>query len=289
MLFSKRKISGERVILSLQRTVCYLVLLFLTVLCLFSFYILIVNATRAHPDIMKGFTLLPGKSFLTNWKNLMANQNLPVLQGIGNSLFISACSALLSTYFSALAAFGIHAYNFKFRNAAFTFILLIMMVPSQVSTLGLIRLMGQWNLMDTFVPLILPSIASASVFFFMKQYLESMLPIEIVESARIDGASEFRTFNSIVLPIMKPALAVQAIFSFVNAWNNYFLPSLIITSKEKKTLPILIAQLRSADFLKFDLGQVYMLIAVAIIPVLIMYLFLSRYIVRGITLGSVKG
>ncbi len=286
---SKKKTSNERVILNLQRTFCYLVLLFLTVLCLFSFYMLIINATRAHPDIMKGFTLLPGKSLITNWKNLMANQNLPVLQGIGNSFFISACSALLSTYFSALAAFGIHAYNFKFRNAAFTFILLIMMVPSQVSTLGLIRLMGQWNLLDTFVPLILPSIASASVFFFMKQYLESMLPIEIVESARMDGASEFRTFNSIVLPIMKPALAVQAIFSFVNAWNNYFLPSLIITSKEKKTLPILIAQLRSADFLKFDLGQVYMLIAVAIIPVLLMYLLLSRYIVRGITLGSVKG
>lgn len=137
--------------------------------------------------------------------------------------------------------------------------------------------------------MIIPSIASASVFFFMKQYLESTLPIEIIEAARMDGASEFRTFNTIVIPIMKPAMAVQAIFSFVAAWNNYFLPSLIITSKERKTLPILVAQLRSADFLKFDMGQVYMLLAIAIIPVLIVYLLLAKNIVGGVTLGSVKG
>ena len=123
----------------------------------------------------------------------------------------------------------------------------------------------------------------------MKQYMESSLPVEIVEAARIDGSGEFRTFNQIVVPIMKPAMAVQAIFSFVGAWNNYFLPALIIESKEKKTLPILIAQLRSADFLKFDMGQVYILIAIAIVPVMIAYLILSKFIVRGVALGSIKG
>ena len=143
--------------------------------------------------------------------------------------------------------------------------------------------------MDSLIPLFLPAIASPIVVFFMKQYMDGSLPIDIVEAARIDGCSEFRTFNSIVLPIMKPAIAVQAIFTFVGAWNNFFVPALLINSAHKKTLPILIMQLRSADFLKFDMGQVYIFITMAIIPIIIIYLFLSKYIVGGVTLGSVKG
>ena len=123
----------------------------------------------------------------------------------------------------------------------------------------------------------------------MKQYMEATLPLAIVEAARIDGSNEFYTFNHIVLPVMKPAIAVQGIFSFVQSWNNYFVPSLILKSSDHKTLPLLIAQLRNADFLKFDMGQVYMLITIAIVPVIIVYLLLSKFIIRGITLGSVKG
>jgi multiple sugar transport system permease protein len=104
-----------------------------------------------------------------------------------------------------------------------------------------------------------------------------------------DGSGEFRTFNSIVLPLMKPAIAVQAIFTFVANWNNYFTPALVLHDDKMKTLPILIAQLRSADFLKFDMGQVYMMIAFAIVPVIIVYICLSKFIVRGVTLGGVKG
>ena len=144
------------------------------------------------------------------------------------------------------------------------------------------------GLKNSFIPLILPSIAAPTVFFFMK-YLDASLPMEIVEAARIDGAGEFYTFNKIVLPIMKPALAVQAIFSFVASWNNYFIPALVLDSADKKTLPILIAQLRSADFLKFDMGKVYMMVAIAILPVIIVYLLLSKFIVRGVALGGVKG
>ena len=123
----------------------------------------------------------------------------------------------------------------------------------------------------------------------MKQYMDSALPLALVEAARIDGAGEFRTFNTIVLPLMKPSIAVQAIFTFVASWNNYFTPALILNKDKVKTLPILIAQLRSADFLKFDMGQVYMMIAFSIFPVIIVYLILSKYIVGGVAVGSVKG
>ncbi|MEE0183610.1 MAG: carbohydrate ABC transporter permease [Lachnospira sp.] len=285
----KRSDRKDKVVLNIQRTLCYIVLILLSILCLFSFYVLVINTTRSHPDIQKGFSLLPGRSFLNNLKNLLKDANLPVLSGMFNSLVVAGGSALLSVYFSALTAYAIHAYNFRFKNLAFTIIMVIMMVPTQVSALGFVDQMSRMRLMNSFIPLIVPSIASPVVFFFIKQYMDSVLPIELVEAARIDGAHEFRIFNQIVLPLMKPAIAVQAIFTFVSSWNNYFIPSLIINRDSKKTLPILIAQLRSADFLKFDMGKVYMMLGCAILPVIIVYLCLSKFIVRGVTLGGVKG
>ena len=285
----KRSDRKDKVVLNIQRTLCYIVLILLSILCLFSFYVLVINTTRSHPDIQKGFSLLPGRSFFNNLKNLLKDANLPVLSGMFNSLVVAGGSALLSVYFSALTAYAIHAYNFRFKNLAFTIIMVIMMVPTQVSALGFVDQMSRMRLMNSFIPLIVPSIASPVVFFFIKQYMDSVLPIELVEAARIDGAHEFRIFNQIVLPLMKPAIAVQAIFTFVSSWNNYFIPSLIINRDSKKTLPILIAQLRSADFLKFDMGKVYMMLGCAILPVIIVYLCLSKFIVRGVTLGGVKG
>ncbi len=286
---NKSMSEAARMKLRLTRTVCYIVLILISLMCLFSFYVLIINSTRSHPDIQKGFSFLPGSSFFYNLNNLLANDNLPVVKAIFNSLFISGCTAAVATYFSALTAYAIHAYDFRFKRVAFTFIMMIMMVPTQVTALGFVRLMGDFHLIDTFIPLIVPSVASPIVFFFMKQYMEAMLPLAIVEAARIDGSNEFRTFNRIVLPIMKPALAVQGIFCFVNSWNCYFIPSLILKSTDNKTVPLLIAQLRNADFLKFDMGQVYMLITIAIVPIIIVYLLLSKFIIRGIALGSVKG
>ncbi|MBS5783641.1 MAG: carbohydrate ABC transporter permease [Clostridium sp.] len=276
-------------VLRLRRGIAYLILLFLTFLSLFAFYILFINATRSHPDIQKGFSFFPGASLGANFTNLMHNANLPVLSGLMNSLLVASLSAVFATYFSTMTAFGIHAYRFRLNQAAFSCILMVMMVPTQVTALGFVRLMASMGFKDSFIPLTVPAIASPVVFFFMIQYMKSSLPLEVIEAARIDGAGEFYAFNRIVLPMMKPAIAVQAIFTFVSSWNNYFLPALILDSKKKLTMPILIAQLRSADFMKFDMGQVYLLIALAIFPVVIVYLCLSKFIVRGVALGSVKG
>ncbi len=275
--------------LRLRRGIAYLVLIFLTFLSLFAFYILFINATRSHPDIQKGFSFFPGASLGANFTNLMRNANLPVFSGLMNSLLVASLSAVFATYFSTMTAFGIHAYRFRLNQAAFSLILMVMMVPTQVTALGFVRLMASMGFKDSFIPLTVPAIASPVVFFFMIQYMKSSLPLEVIEAARIDGAGEFYAFNRIVLPMMKPAIAVQAIFTFVSSWNNYFLPALILDSKKKLTMPILIAQLRSADFMKFDMGQVYLLIALAIFPVVIVYLCLSKFIVRGVALGSVKG
>ena len=271
------------------RTVlAYIVLIFLTFLCLFFFYILIINSTRNHTQIQQGFSFLPGKSFVSNLTKVLNDANIPVLSGIKNSLIVSSLAALLATYFSALTAYGLYAYDFKLKKPAFIFIMLILVMPTQVSALGFINIITKMGMLNTLYPLFLPSIAAPAVFYFMYSYMQASLPLELVEAARMDGCNEFKTFNRIVIPIMKPALAVQAIFAFVQSWNNYFIPALVISDNSKKTLPILIAALRSADFMKFDMGKVYMLITIAIVPIIIVYIALSKYIVAGVALGGVK-
>ena len=262
------------------------------IIALLPFVLLVMNATRDSESIKAGVSLIPSTHLIENWKNLMIKQNgmqITLQKAIINSATITIPGTFLSVYFSSLTAYGIHVYDFKFKKLAWAFIMAVMMVPSQISIIGFYRFMLDLKLIDTYVPLIIPTIAAPTVVFFMKQYMESTLPLSLIEAARIDGSGEFRTFNSIVLPLMKPAIAVQAIFGFVSSWNNYFTPALILQSDNKKTLPILIAQLRAADWLKFDMGQVYVMIAFSIFPVIIVYLFLSRYIVQGIALGSVKG
>ncbi len=270
-----------------RRILAYIVLAILAFLCLIWFYVLFINATRSHNQLSMGFTPIPGAYLVENMTNLF-NGPTPVVRGMINSLIIAASSAFLCVYFSTMTAYGIHAYEFKGKNAIFTFILAIMMIPTQVSALGFIRLMGRMKLTDTYIPLIVPAIAAPVTFFYMKQYMESNLPGSLLEAARIDGASELKIFNTIVLPLMKPAIAVQAIFTFVSSWNNYFTPNLIISSKMKKTLPILLAELRNSDWKTFDMGQVYAMIAFAIFPVIVVYFLLSKYIVGGVTAGGVK-
>ncbi|SER43308.1 carbohydrate ABC transporter permease [Lachnobacterium bovis] len=273
----------------LRKLIAYIVLIILAFLCLFFFYILIINSTRNHAQIQQGFSAVPGKAFMKNFNNVLNDANVPIVSGIKNSFVISACSAALAVYFSALTAYGLYAYDFKLKKPAFVFILLILVMPTQVSALGFLRLVKSIPFMkDNLLPLIVPSIAAPAVFYFMYSYMQSSLPMELVEAARIDGCSEFKTFNRVVMPILKPALAVQAIFVFVSSWNNYFMPALVIDRKELKTLPILIASLRGADFLKFDMGKVYMLIMLAIVPIIIVYILLSKYIVAGVALGGVK-
>lgn len=272
----------------IRSIVAHVVLIILSFMCLFFFYVLIVNASHSHAELQKGFSALPGKYFWKNLMNVANDGSFPMFRGILNSIIVSGCSAVLCTYFSSLTAYGLYAYDFKARNVAFTFIMAILVMPTQVTAMGFLRLITKMGLYDSLFPLIIPSVASPAVFYFMYSYLQSSLPMSLVEAARIDGSGEFRTFNSIVLPIMKPAIAVQAIFTFVGSWNNYFVPALVIQSKSKMTVPILIATLRGADYMNFDMGKIYMMITVAIVPIIIVYLLLSKFIIAGVTLGGVK-
>ena len=275
--------------LTASRVVVYAILIFLTILCLFSFYMLFVNSTRSNADLQGGFRLLPSDQFFVNMKNAWNDASINIPRGMLNSFIVAATSAVLTTYFSALTAYGIHAYEFKLKKAAFTFIMAIMVIPTQVSAVGFYQMCVRLGWTNSYIPLIVPGIAAPVVFFYMKQYMESILPMEIIDAARVDGSGEFYTFNRIILPMLKPALAVQLIFNFVQSWNNYFMPALLLDKAEMKTVPLMIAQLRSADYSKFDMGKVYMFILLAILPVVLVYIALSKSIIRGVTDGSVKG
>lgn len=281
--------SKGRISLLLQRVMVYTVLSFTALGIIFIFYTLLVNASRQHFDIQSGFSIFFGNYFGKNLENLLANDNINVLGAMWNSFVIAIFTAFLSTYVSALTAYGIHLYRFKGRNFIFMFILAVMMIPSQIASVGLITILYSIDFVDNYFVLIVPAMAAPATFFFVKQYLDSVLHFELVEASRVDGAGELRIFHRIVIPLIKPALAIQFIFSFVASWNNFFFPSLIIQSPEKRTIPMVISLLKSSSPDSFDLGPVYMLMVLSIFPMLIIFIIFSRQIIKGITLGSVKG
>lgn len=300
------KLKSQAKMLSIRRFICYAVLVLLAILSLFPFYIMVVNATRSHPQIQSGFSAIPGtqlwlhiKQFIKSerWFDVVAGQQVerkvygtsyPIFRGLGNSFLVAIFTAAFTTYFSAMTAYGIYMYNFKGKKTAFKFIMAVMMVPTQVSTLGFLQLITKLGIMNSYIPLIIPAIAAPVVFFYMYQSMEATLPYSIVEAARVDGSNEFYTFNAIVCPMLKPAFAVQSIFAFVSSWNNYFVPALVISDKKLWTVPIVIANARSADYMMFDLGVNYTLMTVAILPLIVIYFLLSRYIIGGVTAGGVK-
>ncbi|WP_288750331.1 carbohydrate ABC transporter permease [uncultured Treponema sp.] len=300
------KLKSQAKMLSTRRIICYAVLVLLSILSLFPFYIMVVNATRSHPQIQSGFSAIPGtqlwlhiKQFIKSerWFDVVAGQQVerkvygtsyPIFRGLGNSFLVAIFTAAFTTYFSAMTAYGIYMYNFKGKKTAFKFIMAVMMVPTQVSTLGFLQLITKLGIMNSYIPLIIPAIAAPVVFFYMYQSMEATLPYSIVEAARVDGSNEFYTFNAIVCPMLKPAFAVQSIFAFVSSWNNYFVPALVISDKKLWTVPIVIANARSADYMMFDLGVNYTLMTVAILPLIVIYFLLSRYIIGGVTAGGVK-
>lgn len=270
-----------------RRFFCYVILVVTSLLCIFWVYLLFVNATRSNGELTKGFSLIPSTHLIENWNNMIKGA-LPVMQGMKNSLFVATLAALVSSYFSIMTAYGIYAYQFKGRKIIYRLMLAFMMIPKQTTVLGFVSLVRELKLNDTFLPLIIPEIATPVVFYYMIKYMQSMLSMSLVEAARIDGSSEFRTFNRIVLPLMFPAFAVQMIFKFVESWNNFFIPAMILESDTKKTMPILVSLMRTSNFMEADNGRVYMMIAFSIMPTVVIYLLLSKLIVSEVSKGGVK-
>lgn len=271
----------------------YIALILLTLICLIPIWILVVNATRLHNDIIGNVSLIPGTHLFDNMKTLRENSLYNVffapLVGMRNSLIIAGCCCALTVFFSGMTAYGLVVYDFKLKGPAFVFILAVMMVPTQVTAVGFMKMLISMNLLDSYIPLIIPSIAAPAIVFFMRQYMLSSFPLDIIEAARIDGSSELRTFLTISIPMMKPAFAVQAIFAFISKWNDYYNQSLVLVSGKRNqlTMPMMVQKVIAIDR-NADYGANYTAIFLSIIPVVVIYVILSKFIIGGVAAGGVK-
>ncbi len=265
-----------------------IVCIILSILSLMPFIIMIVNSTRSTYQIQQhAVSLIPSKYLMSNFQVLTGKSFKPTV-GFVNSLLISCGVTVCSLYFSTLTAYALVMYEWKLKKAFFSFIMAIMMIPATITIIGFYQMVYKIHMTNKLMMLILPAIASPSLVFFMRQYMQPAVSASLVESARIDGAKEFFTFNAIVLPIMKPAIATQAIFTFVTSWNDLFKPLVLLTNKDKYTLPIMVSLLKG-DIYKTEYGSIYLGLTLTALPLIIVYFLLSKYIVAGVALGSVKG
>ncbi|MBR5349593.1 MAG: carbohydrate ABC transporter permease [Lachnospiraceae bacterium] len=272
------------------KIVAYVVCIFLALLSIFPFWVMFINATRSSAEITgHPVSLIPSNHLAQNIEYITKYDDFKPLRGFFNSFVVSAGTTICAVYFSTMTAFALVAYEWKLKNAFFTFIMAILMIPAQLTGIGFYKFMYQIGMTGSFLPLILPSIAAAGTVFFMRQYMKPSLPMEILQSARIDGAGEIRIFHTIVLPLMKPAMATQAIFAFVNSWNQLFMPQmLLLSAKEKKTMPMMVSLLRG-DIYKTEYGSIYVGLSMSVLPLFVIYFLLSKYIIAGVALGGVKG
>ncbi|MGL4624168.1 MAG: carbohydrate ABC transporter permease [Culicoidibacterales bacterium] len=269
-----------------KKAVVYVILTLLAIACMVPFYMMMVNATRNSQEIMSGFSLLPGSSLIENWE--IMSGYFDIFRGLFNSLFVAGSITFLSGYFSALTAYGFAIYDFKGKNFIFTIILVLMMVPGQLGLIGFYDLISGMGLIDSYIPLIIPAIASPFVVFFLRQYLQSVLPKTIVEAARIDGASELAIFHKIAVPIMMPGIATMSIGTFIGAWNSYILPLVVLLSPSKFTLPVMMGSLKASTDMAANIGATYLAIAISVLPIMIAFLFFSKHIISNISAGAVK-
>ncbi len=265
------------------------VCIFLCFLSIIPFWMMIVNATRTSVDIQASFSLIPSHYLMENYEKLMyqANENVPLYRYMINSCIIAVFSTVVTVYFSTLTAYGVTVYKFKGANGVWGFIMAIMMIPAQVSSIGFYKMVYSWGLSNSYIPLIIPAIAAPATVFFMRQFMIASLPLEIIDAARIDGSKEFYTFNTIAMPLLKPAIATQCIFAFIGSWNNFYTPSMILSKQDKYTLPMFIQLLRGERF-RSDYGIIYVGLVITVIPIFIVYAILSKYIIAGVALGGVK-
>ena len=285
---------GEVVLISKRRSlkrfirscIVHFTLILFAILSLVFFFILLIKATKNKTELLKDFSMFPGTHALKNLRSVLNAGDIPLLYGILNSMIVAGGSAFVAVYSAIFAAYGLYMYHFRFRKLFFVLVMLFLVMPMQVCTLGFLRNISGMGLEDNLLALILPSLASPAVVFFLYSYMKSVLPKSYIESARMDGAGEFRIFSRIVLPLMRPAMSVQIIFSFVASWNNYFIPALVMSSRRKLTLPVMIAMMRNADFIKKDMGKTYMMICISVFPVIIVYMLLSRQILEGVMQGT---
>jgi ABC-type glycerol-3-phosphate transport system permease component len=271
---------------TVMRILVYILLFALLIVTIVPIWLLIVNATRSTTEIQQGISILPSTHLIENYR-LLVSKGINMPRGFANSLFLAVASTVVTVYFSLMTAYGLVVYNFPGKKLFSNFVIILVLIPLQLSIVGFYRFMSKMGLVDNYAALILPLLANAGAVFFGKQYLESMVIQDLIDAARIDGASEIGIFHKVMLPLAVPGAVTMGIFAFVASWNNFFNAFILISSIEKYTLPMLVQTLRG-DVYRTEYGAIYLGLALSVVPIIILYALLSRYIVSGIAMGAVK-
>lgn len=265
----------------------YLVLILVSITCFFPFLAMLIGSTQDNLTITTKFSLIPGSKFMQNYARMTENKNIWL--GFFNSMWLAVLNTGICLYFSALTGYAFSKFDFKGRLPLFSVILVAMMLPGQLGVIGFYREIVDLKMLNSYWPLILPTISNCFAVFFFKQYLDSGLPNEMIEAALIDGCGEVKIYHSIVLPCMGAALVTQGVMCFIGNWNSYLHPLLILNDQSKMTLPVLLASIKSGNG-SSDYGAQYVGILISVFPLVILFSFANKVIMEKISIGAaVKG
>jgi ABC-type glycerol-3-phosphate transport system permease component len=263
----------------------YGLLIVLALLTAFPFYYMLVTSTHRTSDILSiPPPLWFGSALVQNYNELI--DALPFWNALWNSVAIATIHTALVLFFCSLGGYGFAKFTFPGREPLFAFLLATLMVPGVIGLIPSFVIMRWLGWIDTWYPLIIPGIANAFGIFWMRQYINSSIPNDMMDAGRIDGAHEFRIYWNIVVPVITPALAALAILTFMGKWNDFQWPLLILKEEAKYTLPVALSTLRSLR--GSEIGVQILGATGAILPIMIVFLLASRQFIAGITAGAVK-
>jgi cellobiose transport system permease protein len=260
-----------------------IIVLLFSIIALFPFYIMLVMGTYVSEDLFTGIKLLPGDFLLGNLRSVFSHNFFLYYY---NSFYIAVIPAVTGTFLSALTGFAFAKYRFKFKKALYILILGTLMIPTQLGLVGFVIEMKWFKMMNSHWPLIVPPMANAFGVFWMTQYIGGAVPNELLESARVDGSSDFRTFVQIVFPIIKPAVITIFLLLFLNSWNSYLVPLVVLNRESLYTIPLYVNMLDAVH--RTDYAAKILALAMSTLPIMVIFSIGSKYLIQGLTAGSIK-
>lgn len=264
--------------------IMYIILITLLLLSVVPFYLVIINSTHSNFDIVTKLNLGIGRNLMENYREMQASVN--IWRGFCNSMVIAVFNTLLVAYFGAFTAYGFAKFNFPGKGILFGVVLASMMLPAQLSMIGFYQLCLKLKMLNTYWPFIIPGVANATTVFFLRGIIEKSIPDSLIEAARLEGCGEIGIFNRLILPCCIPGVMTMCIFNFVSSWNNYMGPLVVMNKNNMYTLPVMISMIKG--LYQYDYGAMYLAIAISVVPIILVYCVLSRYIIDGLTAGAVK-
>lgn len=270
----------------LGKSGAYVILILGLIATLLPFFYIIVSSLKTEAELRQTppdfFSKEPT---LKHYITILTDENIPLAQNLGNSIFVSLMRVAITLFTSSYAGYIFAKYHFKGKNLAFGIILIQIMIPFQVVMIPNYLLVVKLGLIDSLWALIVPAFVDAFGIFMMKQFIEA-LPTEMMDAARIDGASEFGIYSRIVLPQMGPPLASLGIFTFMSTWNDYLWPLIVLTSPEKRTIPLLVVWFQTQHV--SNQGLVLAASILTLLPIFVVYIFLQKWIVDQATSSAFK-